>query len=57
MAASAISAAGQRTRIVGLICTGHFYSHFTVLALPPLFLMIKDDLGIGFAALGGLVTA
>ncbi|MGE3934520.1 MAG: MFS transporter, partial [Rhodospirillaceae bacterium] len=57
MAATAISAAGQRNRIVGLICAGHTYSHFTVLALPPLFLMMKDDLGVGFAALGGLVTA
>jgi len=57
MAANAISAAGQRNRVVGLICAGHTYSHFTVLALPPLFLMMKDDLGVGFAALGGLVTA
>jgi MFS transporter, FSR family, fosmidomycin resistance protein len=43
---------GKELRILGLVSAGHFFSHFYTLTLPPLFLYIKDDLGVSFAMLG-----
>lgn len=42
----------REVRILGLIGTAHFLSHFYVLALPPLFLMWRDEFGVSFAMLG-----
>ncbi len=39
-------------RAVSLVGAGHFMSHFYQLTLPPLFVYIKPDLDISFAALG-----
>jgi MFS family permease len=39
-------------RIVGLIGTGHFLSHFYMLCLPPLFLAWREEFGVSFATLG-----
>ncbi len=47
----------REVEAVGLISAAHFLSHFYQLALPPLFLAIHDDLGIGFLALGSAVAA
>ena len=42
--------------VVGLISAAHFFSHFYILALPPLFLAMKEDLGVTFTELG-LITS
>lgn len=47
----------QERRVVALVCGGHFFSHFYLLALAPLFPIIKSDLGIGYTELGGVITA
>lgn len=44
--------AGQDARIITLIGTGHFLSHFYMLCLPPLFLTWRDEFGVSFAELG-----
>lgn len=38
--------------VIGLIAGGHSVSHFVQLVLPPLFPLIKQDLGVSYAALG-----
>ncbi len=57
MNASVVVAAGERHKIVGLICTGHYYSHFSNLVLPPLFPLLKAETGVDYVALGALVAA
>ena len=49
---AATSGAGQDARIIALIGTGHFLSHFYMLCLPPLFLTWRDEFGVSFAELG-----
>jgi MFS family permease len=44
--------ASRDARIIALIGTGHFLSHFYVLTLPPLFLLWRDEFGVSFAELG-----
>lgn len=44
-------------RTLGLICPGHFLSHFYQLALPPLFHLIRADIEVSFIALGLAVGA
>ncbi len=44
-------------RTLGLICPGHFLSHFYQLALPPLFHLIRADIPVSFVALGLAVGA
>lgn len=46
----------RETKVVGLICTGHFISHFYLLLVPPLFPILHDFYGVGFTELG-LATA
>jgi MFS family permease len=46
----------QDARILGLICSGHFLSHFYFLTLPPLFPFLKEEFGVGYAALGLIMT-
>jgi MFS family permease len=43
---------GQDTRIIALIGTGHFLSHFYMLCLPPLFLVWRDEFSVSYAELG-----
>jgi len=47
----------ERRWVLGLVSTGHFFSHFVMLSLPPLFLLIKPELNISFTALGVIVSA
>ena len=47
----------REVEAVGLISAAHFLSHFYQLALPPLFILIRGDLGISFVALGSAVAA
>jgi MFS family permease len=44
--------AGHDARIIALIGTGHFLSHFYMLCLPPIFLAWRDEFGVSYAALG-----
>ena len=39
-------------KILGLICGGHFLSHFYMLAIPTLMIFWHKDLGIGYTLLG-----
>ena len=39
-------------RIVALIGTGHFLSHFYMLCLPPLFLVWREEFDVSYATLG-----
>ena len=41
---------------IGLVAVGHGFSHFYMLALPPLFPLIRADLGVSWTALGLLLT-
>lgn len=52
MTAEPASGTGRDARIIALIGTGHFLSHFYVLSLPPLFLIWRDEFGVSFAELG-----
>ena len=53
---SAATTLGRETHVLGLISTGHFMSHYSQLALYPLFPLMHDDFGVGYAALGLIVT-
>ena len=50
-------ALGNDIRTLGLICPGHFLSHFYQLSLPPLFHLIRADIEVSFIALGTAVGA
>jgi FSR family fosmidomycin resistance protein-like MFS transporter len=51
-ATSEATGAGQDARIIALIGTGHFLSHFYMLCLPPLFLVWREEFGVSYAELG-----
>ncbi|MCC7282195.1 MAG: MFS transporter [Acetobacteraceae bacterium] len=42
----------REVRVLGLIGTAHFLSHFYILAIPPLFLFWRDEFQVSFAMLG-----
>ena len=48
--------ARAETKLLTLISTGHFFSHFYLIVLPPLFPLLEAELGVGYAALGLLLT-
>ena len=50
-------AIGRDGKVLGLIGTGHFLSHFYLLCLPPLFPLLKAEFGVSYAALGVIMTA
>jgi MFS family permease len=43
-------------RVLSVVCAGHFFSHFYIITLPPLFFAINHDLGISFLLLGVLMS-
>lgn len=51
-AASPITQLGRERRVLGLIGTAHFLSHFYMLCIPPLFLFWRDEFDVSFAMLG-----
>jgi predicted MFS family arabinose efflux permease len=59
MDAADTGATGPRrdVAVIGLVCTAHFFSHFYMFTLAPLFLLIQADLGLSFTELGSLLTA
>jgi MFS transporter, FSR family, fosmidomycin resistance protein len=57
-ATTTVSERGVRddVRVIGLVGFGHFISHFFQLALPPLFPILRDELGVSYTALGLLMS-
>lgn len=47
---------GQSARIIGLVAAAHGLSHFYQIAVAVLFPLIRDDLGVSYAALGATVA-
>ena len=56
-ASVAVGNARQDMKILGLISTGHFMSHFYFMALPPLFPFLRDAFGVSYTELGVLMSA
>ncbi|MHA1569122.1 MAG: MFS transporter [Alphaproteobacteria bacterium] len=48
---------GRDGAVVGLVGAGHFFRHFYMLVLPPLFPILKAEFGVSYTALGGILTA
>jgi len=48
--------APSEAKLLTLIGSGHFFSHFYLIVLPPLFPLLKAELGVGYAALGLLLS-
>ena len=46
----------QDVRVIGLVASAHALSHFYQLVIAVLFPLIKDDLGVSYAALGATVA-
>jgi MFS family permease len=46
----------RNLQVLALIGSGHAVSHFYLLALPPLFPLLREQLDVSYAALGLLVT-
>jgi FSR family fosmidomycin resistance protein-like MFS transporter len=46
----------KERKVINLVSSAHFFSHFYLLTLPPLFLTIKEDLGVTFTELGTIVS-
>jgi len=46
----------QDVRVIGLVALAHGLSHFYQIATAVLFPLIKDELGVSYAALGGTVA-
>jgi len=53
--AATVRASGG-AKVIGLISTGHFLSHFYLLLIPPIFPLLRDQLGVGFTELGFAIT-
>ncbi len=47
----------SNAKVIALISSGHFLSHFYLLLLPPLFPVLRDVYGVGFTELGLALTA
>jgi len=47
---------GRQIQAIGLMGFSHFFSHFYMFVLPPLFPLLHDELGISYVALGAIVT-
>ena len=56
MASVIATTRAERNWVIGLVGAGHFFSHFVMLALPPLFLIMKPELDVSYAALGAIVS-
>lgn len=55
-AASAAPAIPSDVRVVGLVASAHFMSHFYQLVLPPIFPLLVGVFGVGYAELGLVVS-
>jgi MFS family permease len=43
-------------RIIGFVGAAHGFSHFFQLCIPPLFPLLKEEFGVGYAALGAVMA-
>ena len=57
MSVGIVAGGRERSWVLGLVSAGHFYSHFVMLCLPPVFLAMKQDLDASFAAVGSVMAA
>jgi len=48
--------APQDVKVIGLVSSAHFMSHFYQLVLPPLFPLLKGAFGVGYAELSIVMT-
>jgi MFS family permease len=48
--------APQDVKVVGLVSAAHFMSHFFQIVLPPIFPLLKDAFGVGYAELSIVMT-
>lgn len=55
-ASATISVHRQDAKVLGLISTGHFMSHFYGLTLPPLFPFLKDAFDVSYTELGVMMA-
>jgi MFS family permease len=39
-------------KVIGLVCTAHLMSHFYSLVVPPIFFLLTEEFGVGYAAMG-----
>ncbi|MGH6912137.1 MAG: MFS transporter [Geminicoccales bacterium] len=46
------TASRRDLKLMSLVGTGHFFSHFYILLLPPLFPLLRDAYGVSYTALG-----
>lgn len=53
---SRLPASRRSLQVLALVSSAHACSHFYMLALPPLFPLLREEFGVGYAALGLLVT-
>jgi len=44
----------RENQVIALISSGHFFSHFFILVLPPLFPLMKQEFGVSYTMLGGI---
>ena len=56
MTATTTEPLARDIKVISLVSSAHMVSHFFQLALPPLFPLLKDALGVSYAALGLLST-
>jgi FSR family fosmidomycin resistance protein-like MFS transporter len=54
---SGVTARTNDVRIISLVCSAHFVSHFYILVLPPLFPFIREFYGVSYTELGFALTA
>ncbi len=52
----ALKQSRRSARVIGIISSAHFFSHFYMLLLPPLFPLLRDVYGVGFTELGLAIT-
>jgi MFS family permease len=55
--ATPTAARNNDARIISLVCSAHFVSHFYILVLPPLFPFIRDFYNVSYTQLGLALTA
>lgn len=46
----------RESKLIGLVSMGHFFSHFFLLVLPPLFPLLKVEFGVSYTSLGGIIA-
>ena len=50
-------ALSKNYKVIALVSTGHFVSHFYMLLIPPLFPLLRTEFGVGYTELGLAIAA